>query len=257
MWSIHRSHSDPMTGDSVIMMYSVTCASVVRLSPSLFTGKERDSETGLDYFGARYYASNMGRFMSPDPLMASAHASNPQTWNRYAYTLNNPLRFVDPDGMEVSSSCAKDSKCTIVVKVNVIYDKTANNGKGLTGSQKQQFEKDQVAKAQKDYGNSNIKLDVSYTQGSFTMDKGKVSVSGLRSDALNIVVSDGTPSGANGDSGVSRNSDIPITFININDAHSTNAFPFFTNTTDHELMHQFVGDVYKSWNPLSYIGNEF
>ena len=66
-----------------------------------FTGKERDSETGLDYFGARYYGSTMGRFTSPDPKNRSAHVSNPQSWNRYAYTLNNPLKFIDPDGKDI------------------------------------------------------------------------------------------------------------------------------------------------------------
>jgi RHS repeat-associated protein len=65
-----------------------------------FTSKERDNETGLDYFGARYFASLQGRFTSPDPLMASAHVVNPQTWNRYTYALNNPLSYVDPDGMK-------------------------------------------------------------------------------------------------------------------------------------------------------------
>ncbi|MGC2657447.1 MAG: RHS repeat-associated core domain-containing protein [Bryobacteraceae bacterium] len=76
-----------------------------------FTSKERDSESGLDYFGARYYGSALGRFTSPDPLMASARASNPQSWNRYAYALNSPLRFVDPDGMDVSTDCAQDKNC--------------------------------------------------------------------------------------------------------------------------------------------------
>jgi len=65
-----------------------------------FTGKERDSESGNDYFGARYYGSAMGRFMSPDPKMASGHATNPQSWNRYNYSLGNPLKYVDPDGKE-------------------------------------------------------------------------------------------------------------------------------------------------------------
>jgi RHS repeat-associated protein len=65
-----------------------------------FTGKERDSETGNDYFEARYYASNMGRFMSPDPAwFASPDRGNPQTWNLYAYVHNNPLNLVDPTGM--------------------------------------------------------------------------------------------------------------------------------------------------------------
>ncbi len=65
-----------------------------------FTGKERDTETGLDYFGARYNGSSLGRFTSPDPSMGSVRLENPQTWNRYTYVLNNPLRFVDPTGEE-------------------------------------------------------------------------------------------------------------------------------------------------------------
>ncbi|HEX6042988.1 MAG TPA: RHS repeat-associated core domain-containing protein, partial [Pyrinomonadaceae bacterium] len=65
-----------------------------------FTSKERDVETGLDYFGARYYGSLAGRFTSGDPLMASGRPSLPQSWNRYAYVLNNPLRLVDPTGLE-------------------------------------------------------------------------------------------------------------------------------------------------------------
>jgi RHS repeat-associated protein len=64
-----------------------------------FTGKERDIESGNDYFGARYDSSAMGRFLSPDPSMDSVALRNPQTWNRYSYTLNNPLKFIDPTGM--------------------------------------------------------------------------------------------------------------------------------------------------------------
>ena len=70
--------------------------------PLRFTGKERDVETGLDYFGARYYGSKIGRFTTVDPaLNVKASLLNPQRWNRYAYGLNNPLRFNDPDGREV------------------------------------------------------------------------------------------------------------------------------------------------------------
>jgi RHS repeat-associated protein len=63
-----------------------------------FTAKERDTETGLDYFLARYYASQQGRFASIDPSLASGRAHLPQSWNRYVYVLNNPLLFIDPDG---------------------------------------------------------------------------------------------------------------------------------------------------------------
>ena len=68
-----------------------------------FTGKERDSESGNDYFGARYYSSNMGRFMTPDPSgLSNADQTNPQSLNLYAYALNNPLRYTDPTGLEAA-----------------------------------------------------------------------------------------------------------------------------------------------------------
>jgi len=67
--------------------------------PRKFTGKERDAETGLDYFGARYYASKIGRFTTVDPVYTwRENLVDPQRWNRYAYARNNPLRYVDPDG---------------------------------------------------------------------------------------------------------------------------------------------------------------
>ena len=67
---------------------------------SRYTGKERDTESGLDYFGARYYSSNMGRMMSPDPSgLAYADPTNPQSFNLYSYVLNNPLKFTDPTGL--------------------------------------------------------------------------------------------------------------------------------------------------------------
>ena len=63
-----------------------------------FTGKERDTESGLDNFLARYMASNQGRFFGPDPENAGADLGDPQSWNGYAYARNNPLLFIDPDG---------------------------------------------------------------------------------------------------------------------------------------------------------------
>ncbi len=68
-----------------------------------FTGQERDAESGNDYFNARSYASNLGRFISPDPgWLTAIDPQNPQTWNQYAYVMNNPLVFTDPTGMDCS-----------------------------------------------------------------------------------------------------------------------------------------------------------
>lgn len=75
-----------------------------------FTGKERDAETGLDYFGARYYSGAQGRFTSPDLPLIDQHPEDPQSWNLYSYVRNNPLRYTDPTGRclrpgETAGSC--------------------------------------------------------------------------------------------------------------------------------------------------------
>jgi RHS repeat-associated protein len=80
------------------------------LMASRYTGKERDTESGNDYFGARYYGSNMGRFMSPDPgWYLQADVRNPQSWNQYSYVLNNPLKNTDPTGMYCDYSDHNDA----------------------------------------------------------------------------------------------------------------------------------------------------
>jgi RHS repeat-associated protein len=66
--------------------------------PRRFTGKELDAETALHYFGARYYRNVAGRFTSSDPSLAGVQLGDPQSWNRYAYAKNNPLRYVDRNG---------------------------------------------------------------------------------------------------------------------------------------------------------------
>ena len=63
-----------------------------------FTQKERDSESGLDYFLARYYSSAQGRFTSADKPFAGQYEDDPQSWNLFAYARNNPLLYVDPLG---------------------------------------------------------------------------------------------------------------------------------------------------------------
>jgi len=94
---------------------------------SFLTQKERDNETGLDYFGARYYTSTQGRFVSIDPLMRSASIGDPQSFNRYSYVLNNPLVLDDPDGR-----CPKGKKCYKDEKGFEYYDDEEGNPVSVT-----------------------------------------------------------------------------------------------------------------------------
>lgn len=95
------------TADTSMTLPLVCLFSAAFAHPSISTGKERDAETGFtngnDYMGARYYASTMGRFMSPDWAAEAdpipyAKLDNPQTLNLYEYANNNPLVYVDADG---------------------------------------------------------------------------------------------------------------------------------------------------------------
>ena len=97
-----------------------------------FTLKERDNETGLDFFGARYYRSTQGRFISPDRLLSSGHLENPQTWNRYPYTLNNPLTLVDPTGLfTIGAGVSHDEQEQIIAAYDTLV---AALGKLKSGS---------------------------------------------------------------------------------------------------------------------------
>jgi RHS repeat-associated protein len=75
-----------------------TTGSCSDISPMHFTGKQRDYESGLDNFGARYNSSNIGRFMSADPENAGASKGDPESWNAYSYGGNDPVNLVDPSG---------------------------------------------------------------------------------------------------------------------------------------------------------------
>jgi RHS repeat-associated protein len=78
----------------------VTAGSVGQDAATIkFTGKELDEETGLSYFGARYYDARFGRFVTPDSRIPGAGVV-PQGFNRYTYALNNPIRLLDPDGRD-------------------------------------------------------------------------------------------------------------------------------------------------------------
>lgn len=106
------------------------------VSPIHFTGKERDPETGNDYFNVRYYASAVGRMMSPDPANAGAMPTEPQAWNMYVYAFNNPLRSTDPTG---SYMCRDSSNMRCESKLDIAFTDTLNNAIDTAQQMKNEF----------------------------------------------------------------------------------------------------------------------
>jgi RHS repeat-associated protein len=128
---------------------------------SRFTGKERDAESGNDYFEARYYSSTMGRFMSPDwsaqvEPVPYAKLADPQSLNLYSYVENNPLTRFDPDGHQDNSCKANPGLCKAVL------DSITSGGSiqdGYAKWKKDQGVKDKSPKAPTDKEKKSGKLD--------------------------------------------------------------------------------------------------
>ncbi len=105
-------HQDHLTGTAIVTSDNGTLVGSTKYYPygdcrnsqgtlgtdKLFTGQRLD-DTGLYYYGARYYDPTIGRFISPDTFVQNC--ANPQTLNRYSYVLNNPLKYIDPTGLIV------------------------------------------------------------------------------------------------------------------------------------------------------------
>lgn len=108
-------HSDHLGGVNVITNQSGERVQLVEYDPwgkvtrqegsadltHRFTGEDFDPETGLLYFGGRYYDPTLARFTIPDPYIP--RPSDPQAFNRYAYVRNNPVNRIDPSGYEDSA----------------------------------------------------------------------------------------------------------------------------------------------------------
>jgi RHS repeat-associated protein len=98
--------------------------------PQKFTGKERDNETGLDYFGARYLSAAQGRFTSPDPVMlTSERLYDPQRINLYAYVRNNSLNLIDPNGLDITCNGTNCGKYLAYLQWNVTFCIDMEEGK--------------------------------------------------------------------------------------------------------------------------------
>jgi RHS repeat-associated protein len=98
------------------------------MESSKFTGKPHDAESGLDYFGARYYSAAQGRFLSSDGLQSKKEwLSEPQRWNRYEYALNNPFKYHDPDGKDAVAEFLFGSQYRDVSTFDLLFGQEARS----------------------------------------------------------------------------------------------------------------------------------
>jgi RHS repeat-associated protein len=181
------------------MTISATLPHTTEPDRSRLTGKERDSESGNDYFGARYYSSNDARFLTPDPLpwiawqngnrtqqqAFEAHIANPQDLNMYSYVLNNPLSKTDPTGMNACGTSNKDSSCTVTV---TLQDRT----KDANGHYNDQFSN------QKGNGAYNATATVTVSDHGKVIATGKFLASTVPSGKGFATIKNGTYSGTLG-----------------------------------------------------------
>lgn len=95
--------------------------------------EQHNAETGLDYFGARYFSGAQGRFTSPDRPLVDQSARDPQSWNLYSYVRNNPLRFTDPTGMKCVNGISDETGLTCFEATGTASKDNASPGGILSG----------------------------------------------------------------------------------------------------------------------------
>jgi RHS repeat-associated protein len=166
-----------------------------------FTGKERDTESGLDNFGARYFTSNLGRFMTPDwaarpTSVPYAVFGDPQSLNLYTYVENAPLNRVDADG-----HCANgllDSQVSYACVAGAQENKTDADKKTAESAQNNQQTRADVAATAEKYNGS--------TDWAFSKQKGAFACNTNKCNAFvgDVTKEAGAPASVTGKDGKSR-----------------------------------------------------
>jgi len=134
-----------------------------------FMGKERDAESGNDYFGARYYASSMGRFLSPDwsaKVMPVPYAKldDPQSLNLFAYVRNNPLSGIDSDGH--FNGCSNHTENDLCNGSTVFPDERGSEESAAAVVAQTQLLDQELESAQQQMNNGALAGEAANAQGS-------------------------------------------------------------------------------------------
>lgn len=220
-----------------------------------FSSKERDAETGLSYFGSRYYSSDLSIWLSVDPRAAKYPSLSP-----YAYCANNPVKLVDPNGEEWTDIDGKIILDHSKIKVYIFYD--PNSFK----SQSEQMYNDAV----KLYGKDAVALSNVTTEKDFAQDWKNMLGTNIREVNLNYHGNNQTlmlnsskgeyiTSTGDGKTNVSGtqalnvqdlpkpSGNISNAQLNINSCKSNNSSQFPLKGTKQTLMHAFRNtfDFYK------------
>ena len=105
--------------------YSTSPSPCLLAESFTFSAKEKDVETGLSYFGSRYYASDLSIWLSVDPMAHKYPSLSP-----YVYCANNPIKLVDPNGEEIVISLSMDDNGNRIVNISftaTLANKTSEN----------------------------------------------------------------------------------------------------------------------------------
>lgn len=250
--------------------YTNTCAQNYK-----FTGKERDSESNLDNFGARYDSSSMGRFMSPDPIWVKGDRMlDAQRLNLYTYVRNNPLRLTDVSGMDVTiGNCpasATVSMCFAALQRGLSKDDRSHvhlvEGNGKNGFKKGEFgvtvdadyksdsKNFQVLKTLANDHSAMARIDVYAPTDSFNV---RVSVSwNAKTGYSKLTTASMTPGDAHNKNGqffvgytfFPPGKDVPGPYSegDFTDAVINSSADDITAAMHHELRHVFLGDFGRS-----------
>ena len=124
-----------------------------------FTGKERDAETGYDYFGARYYSSSLGIWLSVDPMSDKYPSLSP-----YVYCADNPVNAFDPDGMDWVDADGNKIEDHSKIKAYIFYDPREN---GFAKQSKEMYNQLEAK-----YGKGSVAMSNATTTEEFTQDWG-------------------------------------------------------------------------------------